>query len=40
MNKIFQKIRFMAMVIADDISILTSLYFRKEIEPEMSGLEI
>ena len=40
MNKILQKMRFLAMVIADDISIVTSLCFRRGNDPEISGLEI
>ncbi len=39
MKKIFKKIRFMAMVIADDISIVASICFRRGHDLEMAGIE-
>lgn len=39
MKKFFEKIRHIAMVIADDISIIASMSFRKGNELEAAGLE-
>lgn len=39
MKKLFQKIRFFAVVAADDIAIVASMFFRKRIEQETIRIE-
>ncbi len=39
MKKIIKKIQFMAKIIADDISIVASMCFRRRNEPELAGIE-
>ena len=39
MKKFVQKIRFFAVVVADDIAIVASMFFRKRIERETIGIE-
>lgn len=36
MKKLLQQVRFIARVIADDISIISAMCFRKECDPEQA----